>query len=141
MDDRESKKGDSMEINELTSKIIGAAMRVHSELGPGLLESVYQKCMEYELREGGLAFQAEVDVPIQYRGTCLLDKAFRIDLLVEGLVVVELKAVDAVNSVYKKTLLTYLKLTGKSVGLLVNFNCVLLKDGIERLVNNYIEVR
>jgi len=126
-----------MEINELTSKIIGAAMRVHSELGPGLLESVYQKCMEHELREAGLVVQAEVVVPIRYKGKCVVEAAFRIDLLVEDMVVVELKAVDEVHAVHKKTLLTYLKLTGKHVGLLINFNCVLLKDGIERLVNKY----
>ena len=128
-----------MDINGLTSRIIGAAMRVHSELGPGLLESVYQKCMEQELREAGLTVGAEVIVPLRYRGKCLIEDAFRIDLLVEDLVVVELKAVDEVKAVHKKQLLTYLKLAGKPVGLLINFNSVLLKDGIERLVHHLPE--
>ena len=123
-----------MNVNQLTSAIIGAAMRVHSELGPGLLESVYQKCLEYELREQGLRVKAELTIPINYRERCILPDAFRIDLLVEDQVVVELKAVEEITPLHKKQVLTYLKLTGKQVGLLINFNSVMLKDGIVRLV-------
>ena len=128
-----------MEINKITAGVIGASMHVHTELGPGLLESVYQRCLEWELRRAGYRVEPEVSVPIRYGRELVIADAFRIDLLVEDLVVVELKAVDVVMPVHKKQLLTYLKLTGKPVGLLINFNSILLKDGIERLVNNYSE--
>ena len=126
-----------MEINEITSKIIRAALTVHNELGPGLLESVYQECLCIELKEMGLNVKEEVLVPVIYKGREITQDGFRIDLLVEDVVVVELKSVEEVKPVHKKQLLTYLRLTGKTVGLLINFNANLLKEGIVRIVNKY----
>ena len=116
-----------MDINEITSKVIKAALTVHNELGPGLLESVYQECLRIELEEMGLNVKAEVQVPVIYRGREITQDGFRIDLLIEDTVVVELKSVEEVKPVHKKQLLTYLRLTGKTVGLLINFNEVMLK--------------
>ena len=124
-----------MDINRLSSDVIKAAISVHKELGPGLLESVYQSCMNIALDEMGLNVAAEVAVPIKFRGREITDQGFRMDLLVEDTVVVELKSVDQVKEVHKKQLLTYLKLTGKPLGLLINFNETLLKDGITRVIN------
>ncbi len=125
-----------MNINSLSSEIISAAIAVHRELGPGLLESVYQDCLAMELRFQGLVVQTEVPIPVVYRGEEINNQGFRIDLLVEGLIVVELKSVEKVKSVHFKQLLTYLKLSKKTLGLLINFNENLLKDGISRVVNN-----
>lgn len=105
-----------MEINQLSSRIIRAAINVHRELGPGLLESVYQACLAIELGEMGLAVKTEVPIPIIFRGRKITDQGFQIDLLVEDLIVVELKSVDQVKDVHKKQLLTYLKLTRKPLG-------------------------
>ena len=124
-----------MELNQLSSKIIKAAINVHRELGPGLLESVYQACMVIELRSMGIDVQAEVPLPILYKGQKVHEEGFRMDLLVEDTVVVELKSVDNVTDVHKKQLLTYLRLAGKPLGLLINFNEALLKDGITRVIN------
>ena len=124
-----------MEINQLSSRIIRAAINVHKELGPGLLESVYQSCLAIELGEMGLAVKTEVPIPIIFRGQKITDQGFQLDLLVEDSIVVELKSVDQVKEVHKKQLLTYLKLTLKPLGLLINFNEVLLKDGITRIIN------
>ena len=124
-----------MDINKISSDIIKAAINVHKELGPGLLESVYQSCMVIELSEMGLNVKPEVPVPIKFRGRDITDQGFRIDLLVEDLIVVELKSVDQVKDIHKKQLLTYLKLTKKPLGLLINFNEILLKDGITRIIN------
>ena len=122
-------------LNQLTKKVIGAAIRVHQELGPGLLESVYQECLAVELKSQGLSVQSEVPVEVRYRGQVISDQGFRLDLLVDNCLVVELKSVERVKPVHKKQLLTYLKLTGHRVGLLINFNEELLKDGITRIVN------
>jgi len=119
---------------QVSHAIITAAMRVHSELGPGLLESTYAACLRYELAEAGILSLPQVALPVVYRGV-KLDLGYRMDLLVENLVVVELKAVDAVSPVHQAQLLSYLKLSGKSLGLLINFNVVHLKDGIRRFVN------
>ena len=105
-----------MEINQLSSRIIRAAINVHRELGPGLLESVYQVCLAIELGEMALAVKTEVTIPIIFRGRKITDQGFQIDLLVEDLIVVELKSVDQVKAVHKKQLLTYLKLTRKPLG-------------------------
>ena len=121
------------QLNELTSKIIGAAISVHRELGPGLLESVYQRCMVIELRHMGLKVETEVPVKIRYRDQELSDDALRMDLLVEDEIVVEVKSVEEIKPVHKKQVLTYLKLSGKEMGLLINFNEVLLKDGVTRI--------
>jgi GxxExxY protein len=128
-----------MEINDITSKVIKAALTVHNELGPGLLESVYQECLYIELEEMGLDVKGEVKIPVTYRGREITQDGFRIDLLVEDAVVVELKSVEEVKPVHKKQLLTYLRLTKKPVGLLINFNEVMLKKGIVRIVNSYAE--
>jgi GxxExxY protein len=124
-----------MELNELSSMIIKAAINVHKELGPGLLESVYQKCLMIELKLMGLEAESEVPLPVNYRGQRVEGEGFRIDILVEERVVVELKSVEKVKPVYPKQLLTYLKLANKKLGLLINFNEVLLKNGIKRIVN------
>jgi GxxExxY protein len=124
-----------MELNELSSRIIKAAINVHKELGPGLLESVYQKCLVIELKLLGLEVESEVPLPVNYKGQKVDDEGFRIDVLVENRVVVELKSVEKVQPVHPKQLLTYLKLANKELGLLINFNVVLLKDGIKRVVN------
>lgn len=119
---------------EASHAIITAAMRVHSELGPGLPESTYEACLQYELRDAGLSTQAQVGLPVVYRGT-KLDLGYRMDLLVENLVVVEIKSVEAVSPVHYAQVISYLKLSGKPIGLLINFNVVHLKDGIKRFVN------
>lgn len=121
-------------VNELTSAIIAGAIRVHQDKGPGLLESVYQECMEIELRDRGLRLDQKVAVPLTYRGRPLTT-SYEADLLVENRVIVEIKSVSALVPVHSAQVLTYLKLTGRPVGLLINFNVTVLKDGIRRLVN------
>jgi GxxExxY protein len=122
--------------NDITEKIIGAAIEVHRHLGPGLLESAYEECLCYELREIGLRFERQVHLPIQYK-ELRLESAYRMDLLVEDSVVVEIKASDDVAPVHASQVLTYLKVSKKRVGLLINFNVPVLKDGIKRVVNHY----
>ena len=124
-----------MDLNHLSSLIIKAAINVHKELGPGLLESVYQRCIVVDLENEGLRVQSEVPVPIFYQDRKVHDDGFRLDLLVNGKIVVELKSVSQIQDVHKKQLLTYLRLAKKPLGLLINFNEVLLKDGITRIVN------
>ena len=119
---------------EVSHAVITAAMRVHSELGPGLLESTYQVCLQHELKKAGFESEAQVGVPVFYDGV-KLDLGYRIDVLVENLVVVELKSIDAIAPVHQAQILSYLKLSGKSLGLLINFNVVHLKDGIRRFLN------
>jgi len=125
-----------MDINQLSSLIIKAAIKVHRELGPGLLEIVYQACMLIELKKMGIKVHSEMPVEIYYDGQKINDQGFRIDLLVEDTIIVELKSVEQVRDVHKKQLLTYLKLANKPLGLLINFNEVLLKNGITRTINN-----
>lgn len=124
-----------MELNKLSSQIIKAAITLHKELGPGLLESVYQSCMVIELRNMSIKVQSEVPLPIFYRGQKVHDEGFRLGLLVEDMIIVELKSVEKVQGVHKKQLLTYLRLAKKPLGLLINFNEVVLKDGITRIIN------
>lgn len=125
-----------MTIEELTYRIIGAAYKVHNELGPGLLEHVYEEAMSIQLAEDGLRAKSEVCVPICYRGHTL-DTKCRLDLLVEDNVVVELKSVETLTSLHHKQLLSYLKIADKPVGLLINFNVANLKEGIRRKFYNY----
>jgi len=127
-----------MKLNQLSSQIIKAAINVHKELGPDLLESVYQACMVIELTFMGIKVISEVPIPVLYRGKEVHKEGFRIDLLVEDTVVVELKSVEKVKNVHKKQLLTYLRLAQKPLGLLLNFNEVVLKDGICRIINTPI---
>jgi GxxExxY protein len=121
-------------LNErLTGQILGAAITVHKELGPGLLESTYEACLCHELSQRRIAYQRQVGLPIVYKGLQLPD-ACRLDVAVEDAVVLELKAVEQMIPVYEAQLLTYLRLSGKKVGFLINFNVVVLKDGITRRV-------
>jgi len=122
-------------LNQLSSLIINGAINVHKELGPGLLESVYRYCLAIELENKGLKIHSEVPVPICYRGQMVHEEGLRLDLLVENTIVVELKSVEKVQDVHKKQLLTYLRLARKPLGLLMNFNEPLLKDGITRIIN------
>jgi GxxExxY protein len=125
-----------MEPNELSSKIIGAAITVHRELGPGLLESVYHSCLLIELRSLALSVQSEIPVPIEYRGQTITKEGFVMDLLVENTIIVELKSLEELHPVHEKQLLTYLRLAKKPLGLLINFNVPTLKDGIRRVINS-----
>ncbi|MFO0928666.1 MAG: GxxExxY protein [Gemmataceae bacterium] len=122
-----------MTENEVSGQVVDAAMRVHTALGPGLLESAYEGCLVHELRKRGLRVANQVELPVVYDGL-QIDVGFRMDLLVEDTVVVELKAVDALAPIHEAQLLTYLKLSGHHLGLLINFNVVHLKDGIKRRV-------
>ena len=124
-----------MEYSELTEKIIAAAMKVHSAIGPGVLESVYKTCVAHELKKSGITVSSEVALPVVYDGL-RLDSGFRIDLLVEDLVVAELKCVDTLLPIHKAQLLTYLRLSNKPIGLLLNFKVVHMRDGIQRILNN-----
>ena len=123
---------------ELTARVIGSAMKVHTSLGAGLLESVYQICLEHDLRQQGLNIRAQVPLPVTYEGI-RLEGALRLDLLVDDQVIVEVKAVDEIAPVHLAQLLTYLRPGNKPIGLLINFNVPHLRNGIRRLVNNYRE--
>ncbi len=122
-----------MEINELTKVVIGAAIEVHKVLGPGLMESAYEECFCRELALRGIGVERQLPLPLEYKGV-RLDCGYRLDLLVEQSVVVEIKSVSSVEPIHEAQLLTYLKLGGWKLGLLVNFNVPVLKDGIKRIV-------
>lgn len=122
-----------MEENEITGKIIGAAIEVHRHLGPGLMESVYEECLCQELKLNGLSFERQKVLPVEYKGA-KLDCGYRLDLVVEQKVVVEIKAVEKLMPVYTAQVLTYLKLSGLKLGLLINFNVPVIRDGIKRLI-------
>ena len=121
------------QLNRITESVIGAAMAVHRELGPGLLESAYEACLAFELVERGLTVEQQKALPVKYRGV-KVDCGYRIDLLVGGKVIIELKAVERLEPIHEAQLLSYLKLSGCKVGLLINFNVKVLKNGIRRLV-------
>jgi GxxExxY protein len=123
-------------MRRLTEKIIGAAIEVHTALGPGLLESTYEECMAREMQLGGLEFERQVPLPVAYKGM-KLDCGYRLDFLVARAVVLELKSVDAFRPIHEAQLLTYLRLGGWTIGLLMNFNVPVLKHGIKRVVLNY----
>ena len=123
-----------MDINDLTGKVIGAAIEVHRYLGPGLLEATYEKCMCRELELRKIFFEKQKELPIEYKGL-KLDCGYRLDILVENRLIVELKACESLQPIHEAQLLTYLKLTGIKVGLLINFNVPVLKEGIKRLAN------
>lgn len=125
-------------LNKITEAIIGAAIAVHKELGPGLLESAYEACLAYELAERKLKVERQKGLPVTYHGV-LLDCGYRIDLLVEKLVVVELKAVERLEPIHQAQMLSYLRLSGCKVGLLINFNVKVLKNGIRRFVHEFQE--
>jgi GxxExxY protein len=123
-------------VDAITGSIVDAAMKVHTALGPGLLESVYEKCLKHELIKRGLRVKSQIWVPVIYDGV-EIEGGYKIDLLVDGQVIVELKVVEQLLEVHKPQLLSYLKLSKKQVGLLINFNVVHLRNGIRRLVNHY----
>jgi GxxExxY protein len=120
-----------MEINQITEKIIGCAIEVHKHLGPGLLESAYEECLAYELQNAGLEVIRQKPVAVVYK-EITLEYGYRMDILVENTVIIELKTVDAFHPVHEAQILTYLKFAHKSIGLLINFNVTLLKNGIKR---------
>lgn len=124
-----------MTENEISEKIIGCAIQVHKALGPGLLENAYQECLYYELLQAGLSVEKQKPLPLIYKEV-KLDAGYRLDLLVENKVIVELKSVEALNDIHIAQVITYLKLSGCKLGLLMNFNVLRLKDGLKRLVNN-----
>ena len=123
-----------MDENTIGQEILGCALKVHRVLGPGLLESAYEACLAYELGKSGLTFQRQVPMPVRYDGV-ELESGYRLDILVESLVVVEVKAVERFTDVHRAQLISYLKLGDYKLGYLLNFNVKILKDGINRLVN------
>jgi GxxExxY protein len=123
-----------MELNEITDKIIGCAIKVHNALGPGLIESAYEVCLAHEINKQGLGVQTQVALPVIY-DNIKLDAGYRLDLLVEQRVVLELKAVERLIPIHEAQLLSYLKLNRLPLGLLINFNVRLLRDGIRRIAN------
>ena len=127
-----------MRHNDVSEQIIGVAIEVHRAIGPGLLESAYEECLSYELGQRGLRLQRQVPLPVIYKGV-QLECGYKLDLVVEGLVVVELKAVEKLSPVHEAQLLTYLKLSDHHLGLLINFNVAILRDGIKRIVNKLPE--
>ena len=122
-----------MEFDDLSSRVIGCAIEVHRELGLGLLESTYEQCLAHELKLNGIAFQLQHPQPVQYKGI-RLDCGYRLDVLVENRLIVELKSVDEIKRIHEAQLLTYMKLAEVKIGLLMNFNVTTLKDGIKRFV-------
>ncbi len=125
-----------MEENLITEKIIGSAIKIHKALGPGLLESAYQACLYYELIKTGMFVEKEKALPLVYEEVTL-DCGYRMDLVIERKIVVEIKSVDTLTDIHLAQILTYLKLSNNRFGLLINFNVTLLKDGIKRVVNGY----
>jgi GxxExxY protein len=126
-----------MTENEISRKIIGAAIEVHKQLGPGLLESSYEVCLAFELKKLGLIVQTQIALPVIYKEV-KLEAGYRIDILVENKVIIELKAVDTLADIHTAQLLTYLKLKDLKLGLLINFNNVKLIDGVKRVLNGYL---
>ena len=124
-----------MSENEISSKIICAAIEVHKQLGPGLLESTYETCLAYELKQMGLDVKQQQALPVVYKEV-KLDAGYRIDLLIENKVIIEIKSVEALADIHTAQLLTYLKLKDLKLGLLINFNSVRVVDGLKRIVNN-----
>jgi GxxExxY protein len=122
------------DINDLTAEVIGAAIEVHKALGPGLLESAYEECLCHELKLREIQFERQMDLPIEYKGT-KLDCAYRMDIVTDEQLIVELKSCESLQPIHQAQLLTYLKLTGLKVGLLINFNVPVLRQGIKRLAN------
>jgi GxxExxY protein len=120
-----------MELNQIIQIIIGCAIEVHKHLGPGLLESAYAECMIYELQNSGLRIETQKPVPVIYKER-KLDYGYRIDILVEDTVIIELKSLDAFNPVHEAQILTYMKFAGKKIGLLINFNVTMLRNGLRR---------
>jgi GxxExxY protein len=130
---------ETQRANEITQRVIGACIDIHRQLGPGLLESVYEECLCYDLSMLNLEFERQKELPVAYKNV-RLDCGYRIDLVVEKLVVVELKTVERLLPIHEAQLPTYLKLSALSVGLLINFNVPVLKQGVKRIVNNFPDI-
>jgi len=127
---------ETQSFNELTERVIGACIEIHRALGPGLLESAYEECLCFELSQARIQFERQKPLPVHYKGVNL-DCGYRLDLVVEQKVIIELKAVENLMPIHEAQLLTYLKLSGITLGLLINFNVAMLKQGIKRIVNNF----
>lgn len=127
-----------MSINQLSNKIIGAAIEVHKALGPGLLESAYEECLCHELNGNDLSFERQKALPVVYKGK-RLDCGYKLDIVIENTIVLELKSCDQIEPIHKAQILTYLKLSGLKLGLLLNFNVPIMRDGIVRIVNGLKE--
>ena len=127
-----------MDINKLSSEVIGAAIEVHKTLGPGLLESTYEGCLCHELNLQGLKFERQKALPVVYKGM-KLDCGYRLDVVVENIIILELKSCEKIEPIHRAQLLTYLKLSGLNLGLLLNFNVPIMRDGIVRIVNELDE--
>lgn len=123
-------------LNKITETIIGVAINIHRTLGPGLLESAYEACMVYDLSQAGLKIEQQKSLPVVYRGV-QLECGYRLDLMIENEVIVEIKSIEKLLPIHKAQLMSYLKLSGCKIGLLINFNVELLKEGIQRVVNNF----
>ena len=126
-----------MKENEIAAAVVDAAFKIHTTLGPGLFESVYEAALEYELQKRGLRVEHQIGLPVSYEEV-KLELGFRVDLIVERKVIVEIKSVEALAPVHKKQLLTYLRLTDLRLGLLINFNVELIKHGVQRVINGYL---
>ncbi|HYR20105.1 MAG TPA: GxxExxY protein [Myxococcales bacterium] len=129
-----------MILNQLSEMVIGAAIEVHRELGPGLLESVYEACLSHELYERGLVVERQKALPVRYKSV-LVDLGLRLDLIVDGQLIIEIKSVERLERVHEKQLLSYLKLSGCHLGLLMNFNVPLMREGIRRIVHRFPEAQ
>jgi GxxExxY protein len=127
---------EAQRLDDITDRVIGAAIQVHRTLGPGLLESAYEACLAFELTDRGLKVEQQVPLPVVYRGVNL-ECGYRLDFLVEDAVIVEVKAVDDLAPIHEAQVLSYLKLSGLRVGLLINFNVMVLKRGLRRIVNDF----
>ena len=123
-----------MEFDKLSNRVIGCALEVHKHLGPGLLESTYEQCFAHELRTAGIPFALQYPLPVEYKGI-KLDCGYRVDLLIDNTIIVELKSADKILPIHEAQLLTYMKLSDITIGLLMNFNVKYMKDGIKRMVN------
>jgi GxxExxY protein len=128
----------SYDLNQLSSQIIGAAIEVHRHLGPGLLESAYEECLCRELTLRGIGIERQKALPLEYKGA-KLDCGYRLDLIVENILILELKACEKIEPIHKAQILTYLKLTDLHLGLILNFNVAVMRDGVIRIVNNFDE--
>ena len=127
---------ETLSFNQLTERVIGACIEIHRALGPGLLESAYEECLCYELSRAGIKFERQKPLPVHYKAVNL-ECGYRLDLVIEKKLIVELKAVDEIAPIHEAQLLTYLKLSGLTLGLLINFNVPVLKAGIKRIANNF----
>ena len=130
-----SLKESTMDINRLSSEILGAAIEVHKTLGPGLLESAYEQCLCHELNLRDISFESQRPLPVVYKGK-RMDCGYRLDVVVEDSIIIELKSCEKIEPIHKAQLLTYLKISGLNLGLILNFNVPIMKDGIVRMVNN-----